>query len=228
MAKSQTKYENFLTQIRTQHTPRSDRFEVVFNLPPPLIGTSPDYMRTISMYCEEAQIPGLAATNLPIKIGAWTEYRTQNIEFLTTEMSFTFLVDELFSGRELFEDWISLAANPNSKEVRYYTDYVADITIKSLSTKDDVLAAWKLIDATPKLINLTPVSWSNQGLMRMSISFSAKKWVRIYDEVGIDPYEVEEAPLEERRLPDFEFSDKAKARSWMDALSGKSDFFKTK
>ena len=48
------------------------------------------------------------------------------------------------------------------------------------------------------------------------------------DEVGIDPYEVEEAPLEERRLPDFEFSDKAKARSWLDALSGKSDFFKTK
>jgi hypothetical protein len=139
------------------------------------------------MYCEEAQIPGIAATNLPIKIGAWTEYRTQNVEFLTTEMSFTFLVDELFSGRELFEDWISLAANPNSKEVRYYTDYVADITIKSLSTKDDVLAAWKLIDATPKLINLTPVSWSNQGLMRMTISFSAKKWVRIYDDVGIDP-----------------------------------------
>lgn len=211
MAKSFTKLENFLTQVRTQHTPRSDRFEVVFNLPRGLAG-SPEFTRTLSVYCEEAQIPGLSATNLPVKIGAWTEYRTQNVEFLTTELSFTFLVDELWSGRELFEDWIFLAGDPTSKEVRYYEDYVADITVKSLSSKDDVLAAWQIIDATPKLINLTPVSWSNQGLIRMSVSFAAKKWKRVYDEVGIDA--IGQAA---------EFTDEQKAKSWIDALSGRTE-----
>ena len=208
MAKSLTKLENFLTQIRTQHTPRSDRFEVEFNLPPGIQG-SPGFTRTLSIYCEEAQIPGLAATNLPVKIGAWTEYRTQNVEFLTTELSFTFLCDEFWSGRELFEDWIRLAADVNSKEVEYYENYVANITVKSLSTEDDVLAAWRIIDATPKLINLIPVSWSNQGFIRMSVSFAAKKWERVYNNVGITPIgEV------------ASFSNEQKAKSLFDVLLG--------
>lgn len=176
MAKSFTKLENFLSEIRSQYTPRSDRFEVVFNLPRALINRV--NARQLSLYCEEAQIPGFSATNLPVKIGAWTEYRTQNVEFLTTEMSFTFIIDEKWRVREAFEEWISLAGNPNSKEVGYYEDYVSTIDIKSLSVDNDVLAEWRLIDATPKLINLTPVSWGNSGILRMSVSFSAKNWYK--------------------------------------------------
>lgn len=176
MAKSFTKLENFLSEIRSQYTPRSDRFEVVFNMPRALINRV--NARQLSLYCEEAQIPGFSATNLPVKIGAWTEYRTQNVEFLTTEMSFTFIIDEKWRVREAFEEWISLAGNPNSKEVGYYEDYVSTIDIKSLSVDNDVLAEWRLIDATPKLINLTPVSWGNSGILRMSVSFSAKNWYK--------------------------------------------------
>jgi hypothetical protein len=163
MAKSFTKLENFFSEIRSQYTPRSDRFEVVFNVPRALLNRA--NARQLSLYCEEAQIPGLAATNLPVKIGAWTEYRTQNVEFLTTEMSFTFIIDEKWRVREVFEEWIALAGDPNSKEVGYYDNYVSTIDIKSLSVDNDVLAEWTLVDATPKIINLTPVSWGNAGLV---------------------------------------------------------------
>ena len=176
MAKSFTKLENFFSEIRSQYTPRSDRFEVVFNMPRALLNRA--NARQLSLYCEEAQIPGLAATNLPVKIGAWTEYRTQNVEFLTTEMSFTFIIDEKWRVREVFEEWISLAGDPNSKEVGYYDNYVSTIDIRSLSVDNDVLAEWTLVDATPKIINLTPVSWNNAGLIRMSVSFSARSWYK--------------------------------------------------
>ena len=176
MAKSFTKLENFFSEIRSQYTPRSDRFEVVFNVPRALLNRA--NARQLSLYCEEAQIPGLAATNLPVKIGAWTEYRTQNVEFLTTEMSFTFIIDEKWRVREVFEEWIALAGDPNSKEVGYYDNYVSTIDIKSLSVDNDVLAEWTLVDATPKIINLTPVSWGNAGLIRMSVSFSARSWYK--------------------------------------------------
>ena len=33
MAKAGTKLQTFLSQVRSQHTPRSERFEVIFNLP---------------------------------------------------------------------------------------------------------------------------------------------------------------------------------------------------
>ena len=79
-----------------------------------------------------------------------------------------------------------MSADPTSKEVGFYTDVVADIEISSLSTNDDVLAKWRLIDAVPKIINLTPMSWSNVGFVRMSVSVSAKKWERIYNGVGVN------------------------------------------
>ena len=191
MAKSFTKLENFFSEIRSQYTPRSDRFEVVFNVPRALLNRA--NARQLSLYCEEAQIPGLAATNLPVKIGAWTDYRTQNVEFLTTEMSFTFIIDEKWRVREVFEEWIALAGDPNSKEVGYYDNYVSTIDIKSLSVDNDVLAEWTLVDATPKIINLTPVSWGNAGLIRMSVSFSARSWYK-------RNRAVEDAAAEESRL----------------------------
>ena len=187
MPKSSNKLVNFLSEIRNQHTPRTERFEVIFNIPAGLRSQiSYGAEQTISIRCEEAQIPGMAATNLPIKIGAWTEYRTQNVEFLTTDMSFSFVVDEDWHGRELFEKWIAMSVDTNSKEVGFYSDVVADIEISSLSVNNDVLAKWKLIDAVPKLINLTPMSLNNIGFVRMSVSVSAKKWERIYDEVGVN------------------------------------------
>lgn len=184
MAKAQTKLENFLAQVRTQHTPRSERFEVIFNVPSGL-GISQEDVRSISVYCEEAQIPGLVATNVPVKIGAWTEYRTQNVEFLTTDMTFTFIVDEDWKGREIFEKWISLSADPFTKEVAFYEDVKSTIDIRSLSVNDDVMAGWRLHEAVPKLINLTPVSWNNTGFLRMSVAVSAKYWTREYGDVGL-------------------------------------------
>ena len=186
MAKAETKLQNFLTEIRNQHTPRSDRFEVSFNIPPALLGNyGQQDARKISLYCEEAQIPGFAATNLPIKIGAWTEYRTQNVEFLTTEMSFTFILDENWAGRKFFEAWIAASADPYTKEVAYYNDVIADINIRSLSVNDDILAQWCLKEAVPKLINLTPVSGNNVGFIRMTVSVSAKYWTPVSEDTGI-------------------------------------------
>jgi hypothetical protein len=150
--------------------------------------------RQLSLYCEEAQIPGLAATNLPIKIGPWTEYRTQNLEYLTTEMTFTFIIDEKWRVREAFEEWISLSANPVNKEVKFYNDYVSVVDIRSIGVNNDILAEWQLVDAAPKLINLTPVSWNNNGLIRMSVSMSAKRW---YKKTGTEEADAIQAQVEE-------------------------------
>ena len=100
-------------------------------------------------------------------------------------MSFTFILDENWSGRKFFESWISASADPYTKEVAYYNDVIADIDIRSLSVNDDILAQWRLHEAVPKLINLTPVSWNNVGFIRMTVSVSAKYWTPVKDGSGI-------------------------------------------
>lgn len=182
MAKAFYGLENFLSKIRAEHTPRTDRFEVEFFLPQGRTGLSAlaplNALQVVTLYCEEAQIPGYSATNIPIKVGAWTEYRNNNLEFLTTDLAFTFLVDEKWTGRSFFERWIELTADPVSKEVAFYNEIVADLKIKSLDMQDNVMAQWHIYEAMPKLINISPLSWGNVGLMRMQVSMAAKYWKR--------------------------------------------------
>jgi hypothetical protein len=172
--------DNFLNVVRTKHLPRTERFEVTFNLPKELgISNKNDTLRLLTLMCEEAQIPGFVTNTVPIKIGPWTEYRTQNLEFLTSDVVFTFIVEENWQARTLFETWIQHCVNPISKEVKFHDQMYSDLEIKSLDTENNVLAKWKIYEAIPKLINLTPLAWGNIGFMRMSVSMSAKYWERI-------------------------------------------------
>lgn len=175
--KSQFGFANFLAVQRNTRLPRTERFEVSFNTPRSLGGLS-GLSSGMSIMCEEAQIPGFVTNTVPIKIGPWTEYRTQNLDFLTSDVVFTFIVDETWGIRTLFEKWIQHCVDPKSKEVKFHDDMYSDLEIKSLSDNDIVLAKWKVYEAIPKLISLTPVAWGNIGFMRMSVAMSAKYWER--------------------------------------------------
>lgn len=179
--------ENFITRIRSTHTPRTERFEVSIFAPKVFAGTlgpidpagrnlAKPGPALLTLNCEEAQIPGYSATNMPVKVGAWTEFRNQNLEFLAQDATFTFLVDQDFFGRSYIERWIEKSVSPTSKEISYHEDIVGKIEVRALDMKDKAIAQWTLHEAVPKLISLTPVSWNNVGLMRMSASFACKYW----------------------------------------------------
>jgi hypothetical protein len=168
---------NFLSEVRSQILPRSDRFEVVFNLPSALQNHKRG-IRLASLFCEEATIPGLAASISAVRIGQWTEYRTSNVDFLGSEYVFTFLVDAKWELRSLFESWIDLTSNLNSKEVAYQDDVKGSVIIKALQTSEVVSSVWKLHDVTPKILNITPMSWGNTGYLRTSLSVSSTYWTK--------------------------------------------------
>lgn len=218
MAKSYTNYDNFLTKIQTQYTPRSDRFECTFTFPRSIgfegfLISGQEYRMTLM--CEEAQLPGVSVTNLPFKVGAWTEFRSQNVEFLTQDSVFTFIADENFQIRETFEKWINLSVDPVSKEVGFYSDLVGRVDISVLDLQDNVKAEYRLIDAVPKLINITPLTWSNNQHLRISVSMSAKKWERVYDNVETHP----EDELYEEQLNTVRETGVGKSRTFRDIFS---------
>lgn len=176
MAKSFFKYNDFVSKIRTSNLPRSERFEVM--IAPPANVAGPQEMSEFTVLCEEAQIPGLSATNVPYRVGAWTEYRTTNVEYLSAEFVFTFLCNENWGIRSVLENWIFSAVNPVSKEVAWASDTYGTIEIASLDMQDNVIASWKLYNVIPKLVNLVPVSNGTTGVIRLSTSFVAEYWER--------------------------------------------------
>lgn len=180
MAKSFFNLQNFQAQIRETAPSRSDRFEVLIQ-PPPIVKLAyPDLNdQLITLMCEEASLPGYSATNVPVKIGAWTEFRNQNLEFLSQDIVFTFLSDINLDIRTLFESWIEQSVSPTSKEVSYFKDVSCDILIRVLDKQDNVRAQYIVLDAIPKLVNINQLSWSNNTHMRLSVSFAGRKWARI-------------------------------------------------
>jgi len=174
MAKSKSKLDNFITKVRTDYTPRSDKFEVTFTIP----GVDKQDSYIFTVMCEEAQLPGLSATNVPYKLGPWTEFRNQNVEFLAQDAVFTFISDGNFEIRNAFESWIGRTVDPYNKEASYYDLIKGQIDIAVLDNQNNIRTEYQLQDAIPKLINITPLAWSNTGHIRISVSFAAKKWTK--------------------------------------------------
>lgn len=180
MAKSFYNNKNFSAFIASNAPQRSDRFEVLIPIPEALSDAYPGTgSQIVSLMCEEASLPGYSATNTPVKIGAWTEFRNQNLEFITQDVVFTFLSDDSLAIRGLFEKWIELTVSPVSKEVAWPVEVQRDLIVRALDRQDNVRAEYVIIDAIPKLVNINQLSWSNTALLRISVSFAARKWYRI-------------------------------------------------
>ena len=187
MANSFFNQRDFTSFIRDNAPARSDRFEILMEVPEELKELAPGYGdRIMSLMCEEMQLPGYSATNVPVKIGAWTEFRNQNLEFLTQDVVFTFLSDGDLKIREMFEKWIELSVDPVSKEVSFTDDVKKDIVVRLLDKQNNVRTEYIMIDALPKLININQMSWSNNTHLRISVSFAVRKWYRT-ENGGIPP-----------------------------------------
>jgi len=164
--------ENFISEIRKNDLARSNRFEVEFFSPV----SSTTLGQTISVLCEDAAIPGLLVPYSPIKIGNWTEPRVHGVEFFGDNATFTFYCDTKWNVRQYFEDWMFTAADPTSKEVGFYDQYVGSVIVHTLNRQDKIEKSWTLIEAVPRNISLTPVSQGNESIARVSISLAYKLW----------------------------------------------------
>ena len=137
--------------------------------------------RTISLLCEEALIPGLQTTYAPVRFGNWLEPRVSGVEYFIDNATLTFYLDNEQDVRTYLEDWMfKTQADPISKEVGFYNDYVGEIIIHALDRTDRITGSWKLVEAFPRIINLTPLAMANDTPNRVSVIFSYKYWER-YD-----------------------------------------------
>lgn len=175
---------NFISKIRRQDLSRASRFECILTAP---AGISVNGSRTISLLCEEALIPGLQATYAPVRFGNWLEPRVSGVEYFIDNATLTFYLDNEQDVRTYLEDWIFKSqADPISKEVGFYNNYVGEVLIHALDRTDRIKGSWKLVDAFPRIINLTPLAMANDTPNRVSVIFSYKYWER-YDGSYVAP-----------------------------------------
>ena len=115
-------------------------------------------------------------------------YRNTNVGFLGQEINMTFLTDENWGLRSVFEKWIEACVDTTGKQVAYLDDISATIQIKAISLGGEgvppgeigglapVNKEWILFECTPKVLNLVPLSMGTTSIVRTTLIVSAAYW----------------------------------------------------
>lgn len=170
---------DFIAQTRKTDFARANRFEVVFSLPSCMENhrvSTGETKRLISLFVEDAIIPGILLGTKPLRINNLNEQRANVIDFGGDSITFTFLIDTAWSAKDFFGDWMRNTIDPVSRYVIYPEEYYSDIDIYALNNDDEVIVHWRIKDAFPRSVAPVTVSATNSQVLRLPVTFAYKKW----------------------------------------------------
>ena len=191
---AQNTLDAFRAEVGKRDFARSHRFEVLIN-PPTLRGEdgreredhSPGPMnahttsagnsaRHLSLFVEDAMIPGLLLGTRPFRANNLNEQRASGIDFGGDSLTLTFLVDTTWAAKDFFGDWMRGIVNKRTREIAFPNAYYGSLTISALDNQDNVVAKWKLEDVFPRSIAPVQMSNSNTQPVRLPVTFAYKRW----------------------------------------------------
>lgn len=156
---------------------RNNRFEVEIGVPNGMRSGSRNYGDLVSLYVEQANIPGLNISAKPFKIFGPTYQRPMTSEYGGEGLSMTFHVDRNMKVRNFFEDWMHTIVDPETFTVGYQEDYISTIRIRQLDEANNVTYEMELTEAFPRNMNLMDLNNSSSNQThRLNILFAYRYW----------------------------------------------------
>jgi hypothetical protein len=167
---------------------KSCRFGVQILPGPALIANPRRHVFQELLYlCEATEYPGRSLNSVDVR------YYGPNIKlpFQTVyeDLNMTFLCRTESLERQIFDDWLEIINPTNSYDFNYRDIYSAKIHLYQFSeaaqTWDDYEGgaptaqySFTLHDAYPVIVNPQPVTWADDGIQRLTVTFTYFKWTR--------------------------------------------------
>lgn len=190
--------EKFRAETRKRDFARSHRFEV--QIYPPLNLRGEDGVknsntgqlmashttsvgrsdRHLSLFVEDAILPGILIGTRPIRMNNLNEQRASAIDFGGDSLTLTFLVDSSWTAKDFFGDWMRGIVNKQTREIAFPDNYYGGMTITALDNQDKVVAKWELEDVFPRSIAPIQMSSGNAEVVRMPVTFTYKRWFVVW------------------------------------------------
>lgn len=170
---------------------KAARFAVRMTAPRALLSQYGSFIRDFTYLCEAAEMPGRGFQSLDVryygpnqKLPFQTQYEDTTMTFLCRSESFE---------RQFFDDWMEVINPTNSFDFNYRSEYETKIDIIQLAeysdtatspTQPDSVANPKqtymitLFNAYPTLVNPQPMTWADDQVQRLAITFTYHKWRR--------------------------------------------------
>lgn len=193
-------HHEFLAHLKNTGVSKTSHFQVMLPVDPALIGgkTTFDFGRTLSFRCEATDLPGRQLVTQENRIYG-PVYKTP-YQSLYQEITLNFLETQDMTIRKYFELWVDFIFESVSNRLAYPNLYRKDILITQYDispkqpetaitgiqptttrpSNNDTLApllTWNLISAFPTAINQMPVSWTEDGFHRVSVTIAYEYYV---------------------------------------------------
>lgn len=102
-------------------------------------------------------------------------------------MNVTFLCRTESFERQFFDDWMEIINPTNLWDFNYRDQYRANIEVFQLAeypagtvnTAPKAVYKWTVWDAYPMIISPQPVTWADDNVQRLSVSFTYTRWTRV-------------------------------------------------
>ncbi len=185
-------YHEFLAHLKNTGVSKTSHFQVLIPVDPVLINdkTTFDFGRVLAFRCEATDLPGRQLVTQDNRIYG-PIYKTP-YQSLYQEVTLNFLETQDMNIRKYFELWIDFIFESASNRLAYPNMYRKDISItqydispkqqdteiqKTITrpSSSDTLApilTWNLISSFPTAINQMPVSWTEDGFHRVSVTMA--------------------------------------------------------
>lgn len=147
------------------------------------------FLQDFTYLCEAAEMPGRGFQSLDVRYYGPNQKLPFQTQYEDTTM--TFLCRSESYERQFFDDWMEMINPSNSFDFNYREDYQTKIEIMQLAEYGNESKAKApaetyritLYNAYPILVNPQPVTWADDQVQRLAVTFSYHKWAR----EGYDP-----------------------------------------
>jgi hypothetical protein len=162
----------FITEVK-RGMAKPNHFLVQLNLPPALTNSTSIDIRKVILFCDQAQLPGISFGTNPVR--SYGEVREVPYEKLYEGVNLSFYVDADMMVKSLFDKWIELIQNPDTRDFNFAETYMTD-TIKIIveNSQGESVYICTLHECYPKAVAPIQLDYSAKDVMKMSVSMTYK------------------------------------------------------
>lgn len=166
--------DQFIAAVKTGGMARTNRFSVMLSPPPEVTSIVGDSLQDILLFCDSVQLPGLnLATTQSRTFG---EFREVPYEKLYGDIQMNFYVDTNMYVKYMFDSWMNVIQNPNSRTFEYYNNYITDMTIYVDDVADNTRFVVNAYECYPKTISPIQMDYSSKDVMKLQVTMQYKYW----------------------------------------------------
>lgn len=145
--------------------------------PPAGLGAGLENFSDMRYLCESADLPGKGLKTAELRHYGPSFRRPYEVEYETIDL--TFLCRDYYTERFAYDAWMELISPTNNYDMAYPDDYEGSVRIYTV-TQTSMLSRYRfnLQGAFPIMVSKQPMSWIEDQVQRLTVTFSYAQWTR--------------------------------------------------